>query len=77
MRSLKDDVERGLITCLAKRKIAGDKGGTGYICGNCPFDKDENGEKLSWDECRQKLFDATMEYIGNLEDSVKLLEGEQ
>lgn len=46
-----------------------------HRCCECPYDKDENGDKvMTSEECKGKLYDDLMAYIDDCENVIKLLE---
>lgn len=58
-------IKDGIETCFFKP----------YHCSECPYDKDENGNKImNAQVCKNKLYDDLMAYIDDCENVIKLLE---
>lgn len=57
-------IKDGLETCFFKP----------FGCDECPYDKDESGNKVEGSVCKKKLYDDLMAYIDDCENVIKLLE---
>ena len=69
MMNLKDQVILGMRHCVR----------TGFFsqeCSGCPYDKDKNGAQRTSDECKQMLMDDFELLMSDIENAIKLLEGE-
>ena len=42
-------------------------------CMNCPYDRDEHGNRIVADECKHNFYDDLMLYIEDCENVIKLL----
>lgn len=75
--SFKDQVMLGIRCCtgLFDKRYSECPYNLDKRCSECPYDKDENGKQRAQSECKQMLMDDFDLLISDMENTIKLLEG--